>query len=37
MLVLSRTVIFDYRESTAVLLSSVLFLMGAYSLIALVG
>jgi hypothetical protein len=37
MLALSRTVLFDHRESTAVLLSSVLFLMGAFTLIEMVG
>lgn len=37
MFALSRTVILDHRESTAVLVSSTLFLMGAFMLIALLG
>jgi hypothetical protein len=37
MLAMSRTVIHDHRESTAVLVSSVLFLVGAFMLIGLVG
>lgn len=36
MFAMSRTVILDHRESTAVLASSVLFLMGAFMLIGLV-
>lgn len=37
MLALSRTVIFDHREGTAVLLSSIMFFMGAFTLIELIG
>lgn len=37
MFAMSRTVILDHRESTAVLASSALFLMGALLLIGLVG
>lgn len=37
MLALSRTVILDHRESTAVLLSSTLFLMGAFLVIRMLG
>ena len=37
MFAMSRTVILDYRESTAVLASSALFLVGAFLLIGLAG
>lgn len=37
MFAMSRTVILDHRESTAVLASSALFLIGAFMLIGLVG
>ena len=37
MLALSRTVILDHRERTAVLVSSTLFLTGAFLVIRLLG